>query len=417
MPEVPQYQTKFAGRSQAKFTPTGFQVPNIFPATSAEKTVEGLSQIATQTVMGALKEKETFARQQQITQETNELMSDMSSFMTNLEENATNLREGNEPWSEVYGREWEKKTEELQSKIDSMPPGKAKDTIQNYFAEDVGKRSVVIASEAEKREDTDFVDNTMKEIRLAGQIGGEEGLSRLEAAYDNAYTKPHLFSKDTLLELYYNTAQDLYSDQIYDMIVSHDSTGRPIFTWNYKDDNDATPISLDRQLAYLNKTNASQETVPSVLTVPPNKLTEKQIEMITTLPKLMDSYYEANAATLNASPEKWPKELKDRDVTLYNNVVELAENRTWRDIGKEGGVSVQGVIRTTEEVQSLLENAYGTKFISTSVTPEGERGSDRPVEIPNKKQELKALVRKELLAGKTIEEILADINKTSTGEA
>ena len=101
MPEVPQYQTKFAGRSQAKFTPTGFQVPNIFPATSAEKTVEGLSQIATQTVMGALKEKETFARQQQITQETNELMSDMSSFMTNLEENATNLREGNEPWSEV----------------------------------------------------------------------------------------------------------------------------------------------------------------------------------------------------------------------------------------------------------------------------------------------------------------------------
>ena len=131
----------------------------------------------------------------------------------------------------------------------------------------------------------------------------------------------------------------------------------------------------------------------------------------------MDSYYEANAATLNASPEKWPKELKDRDVTLYNNVVELAENRTWRDIGKEGGVSVQGVIRTTEEVQSLLENAYGTKFISTSVTPEGERGSDRPVEIPNKKQELKALVRKELLAGKTIEEILADINKTSTGEA
>ncbi|QDP66799.1 MAG: hypothetical protein Unbinned6201contig1000_22 [Prokaryotic dsDNA virus sp.] len=421
MPEVPQYQTKFAGRPQAKFTPIGFQVPDIDPATATDKAIEGLSQVATKTIIGALKEKQVFIRQQEITKETNELMNDMSSFMTNLEENATSLREGNEPWSDVYGREWGKKTQEMQNRIDTMPPGKVRDTIQDYFAQDVGKRSVVIASEAEQREDRDFVDNVRTEIKLAGQIGGAEGLQRLEAAIDNSETKPHLFAKETLLELYYNTAQDLHSDEIYNMIVSYDSTGRPNFTWNYKekDDDDAVPTSLERQLAYINKTNASQEPVPSVLTVPPSKLTEKQIKMITTLPKLMDSYYEANAGYLNTYPEKWPQELIDHDKGHYSNVVELAENRTWREIGKDVGVSILGVSRTKEEAQALLEKAYGVNFVSTSLSEHGERSS-RVVVDPGKKKELKALVRKELLAGKTIEEIYADINesnKPSTGKA
>lgn len=216
--------------------------------------------------MGALK-KETFARQQQITQETNELMSDMSSFMTNLEENATNLREGNEPWSEVYGREWEKKTEELQSKIDSMPPGKAKDTIQNYFAEDVGKRSVVIASSAEQREDRDFVDDIRANISMATKIGGEEGLDLLQATMENAQEKEHLFAKETLLDLQYTAASELAKDQKFNLMVTYDQEGRAHFNFNIEDTDEGVSTRADVEVsdAQINKMNARATPVPSLL--------------------------------------------------------------------------------------------------------------------------------------------------------
>ena len=396
MPEVPQYQTKFAGRSQAKFTPTGFQVPNIFPATSAEKTVEGLSQIATQTVMGALKEKETFARQQQITQETNELMSDMSSFMTNLEENATNLREGNEPWSEVYGREWEKKTEELQSRIDSMPPGKAKDTIQNYFAEDVGKRSVVIASSAEQREDRDFVDDIRANISMAIKIGGEEGLDLLQATRENAKEKSHLFAKETLLDLYYTAASELAKDQKFNLMVTYDQEGRAHFNFNIEDTDEGVSTRADVEVsdAQINKINARATPVPSLLDTPPENITKKQIDSAP--PELVDMYLEHHYSSLVANVDSWPEKLKAHDGgNFYNRALRTAEMQEWNKLDNA----------TIENLKDIF-NAY--------YTPE-ELGATSRILKPGKLIELKSLYRElKVVEGLELNEIEERLKKLVT---
>ena len=394
MPEVPQYQTKFAGRSQSKFTPTGFQVPNIFPATSAEKTVEGLSQIATQTVMGALKEKETFARQQQITQETNELMSDMSSFMTNLEENATNLREGNEPWSEVYGREWEKKTEELQSKIDSMPPGKAKDTIQNYFAEDVGKRSVVIASSAEQREDRDFVDDIRANISMATKIGGEEGLDLLQATMENAQEKEHLFAKETLLDLQYTAASELAKDQKFNLIVTYDQEGRAHFNFNIEDKDVSTRADVEVSNAQINKMNARATPVPSLLDTSPKNITKKQIDSAP--PELVDMYLEHHYSSLVANVDSWPEKLKAHDGgSFYNRALRTAEMQEWNKLDNA----------TIENLKDIFKTYY---------TPE-ELGEHRRTLRPDKLRELKSLYRElKVVEGLELNEIEERLKKLVT---
>ena len=394
MPEVPQYQTKFAGRSQAKFTPTGFQVPNIFPATSAEKTVEGLSQIATQTVMGALKEKETFARQQQITQETNELMSDMSSFMTNLEENATNLREGNEPWSEVYGREWEKKTEELQSKIDSMPPGKAKDTIQNYFAEDVGKRSVVIASSAEQREDRDFVDDIRANISMATKIGGEEGLDLLQATMENAEEKSHLFARETLLDLQYTAASELAKDQKFNLIVTYDQEGRAHFNFNIEDKDVSTRADVEVSDAQINKMNARATPVPSLLDTSPKNITKKQIDSAP--PELVDMYLEHHYSSLVANVDSWPEKLKTHDGgDFYKRALRTAEMQEWNKLDNA----------TIENLKDIFNTYY---------TPE-ELGANSRTLKPGKLIELKSLYRKlKVVEGLELNEIEDRLKKLAT---
>ena len=378
MPEVPQYQTKFAGRPQAKFTPIGFQVPDIDPATATDKAIEGLSHVATKTIIGALKEKQVFIRQQEITKETNELMNDMSSFMTNLEENATSLREGNEPWSDVYGREWGKKTQEMQNRIDTMPPGKVRDTIQDYFAQDVGKRSVVIASEAEQREDRDFVDDIRSNISMAIKIGGEEGLDLLQATMENAEEESHLFARETLLDLQYNAASILAADQKFNLIVTYGDDGRAHFDFNsvLREKSEKVPTDIEVSSAQVNKTNARENPPPSIIDTPPEKITKTQIESAS--PELVEMYLEHHYSSLVASVDSWPEKLKKyNEGKFYKNALRSAELIEWGKLDTEA----------QEQLEEAFNVYYSPEEMGTSPTAP-------PISRPLLSSELKALYRK-----------------------
>ena len=232
MAEIPQYQTKFeyqnryAGRAQAKFSPTGFQVPQE-QDTITDRVWKGVTGKVMEVGSQVAKERKLFEEQSRLSDETSKMRNQMESFRNRIGEIAGKERIEGETYREAYQRLWTKEAKEIENQLEKLPVGRIRDAATEWFAENMQNTTSEIATEAVDRDDIEFMSKTDLELNAAIASGSVDGLL---AGFGRMESRPDKYPPNELATRKKDSVVKFAQNKLADRLIDP-ATGEPVEGW------------------------------------------------------------------------------------------------------------------------------------------------------------------------------------------
>ena len=231
MAEIPQYQTKFeyqnryAGRAQAKFSPTGFQVPQE-QDTITDRVWKGVTGKVMEVGSQVAKERKLFEEQSRLSDETSKMRNQMESFRNRIGEIAGKERIEGETYREAYQRLWTEEAKEIENQLEKLPVGRIRDAATEWFAGSMQNTTSEIAAEAVDRDDTEFISKIDLELNAAIASGSGDGLL---TGFGMMESRKDLYPPNELAARKKETLVKFAQAHLMELIT--DDTGEPVKGW------------------------------------------------------------------------------------------------------------------------------------------------------------------------------------------
>lgn len=232
MAEIPQYQTKFeyqnryAGRAQARFSPTGFQVPQE-QDTITDRVWKGVTGKVMEVGSQVAKERKLFEEQSRLSDETSKMRNQMESFRNRIGEIAGKERIEGETYREAYQRLWTKEAKEIENQLEKLPVGRIRDAATEWFAENMQNTTSEIATEAVDRDDIEFMSKTDLELNAAIASGSVDGLL---AGFGRMESRPDKYPPNELATRKKDSVVKFAQNKLADRLIDP-ATGEPVEGW------------------------------------------------------------------------------------------------------------------------------------------------------------------------------------------
>ena len=232
MAEIPQYQTKFeyqnryAGRAQARFSPTGFQVPQE-QDTITDRVWKGVTGKVMEVGSQVAKERKLFEEQSRLSDETSKMRNQMESFRNRIGEIAGKERIEGETYREAYQRLWTKEAKEIENQLEKLPVGRIRDAATEWFAENMQNTTSEIATEAVDRDDIEFMSKTDLELNAAIASGSVDGLL---AGFGRMESRPDKYPPNELATRKKDSVVKFAQNKLTDRLIDP-ATGEPVEGW------------------------------------------------------------------------------------------------------------------------------------------------------------------------------------------
>ena len=203
MAEIPQYQTKFeyqnryAGRAQAKFSPTGFQVPQE-QDTITDRVWQGVTGKVMEVGSQVAKERKLFEEQRTLSDKTLKMKMDMDDYRNNIKQIAASEQKEGETYRETYQRLWTAKAKEIENSLSTLPAGRIRDSATSWFDTTLAQDTQALANEAVARDDREFVADTENAITAAVMSKSWENWKAAEALLES---RPDLWNSKQVSEI------------------------------------------------------------------------------------------------------------------------------------------------------------------------------------------------------------------------
>ena len=203
MAEIPQYQTKFeyqnryAGRAQAKFSPTGFQVPQE-QDTITDRVWQGVTGKVMEVGSQVAKERKLFEEQRTLSDKTLKMKMDMDDYRNNIKQIAESEQKEGETYRETYQRLWTAKAKEIENSLSTLPAGRIRDSATSWFDTTLAQDTQALANEAVARDDREFVADTENAITAAVMSKSWENWKAAEALLES---RPDLWNSKQVSEI------------------------------------------------------------------------------------------------------------------------------------------------------------------------------------------------------------------------